>query len=150
MDRVYITLEMRTLMPACLLSHPNSLIVSPACSVISFLIMYSLYFRLLDALCNHAAPHNSSSCIRVRAASVPSGLRVCDRPSGRLGDHTHTHTYLEAVNVAVEWADRSSKAGAIRSPVLVGKLENLKRKKKTTIYMTFIWSECERNCWPFF
>lgn len=53
------------------------------------------------------------------------------RPTERSIGRPHTHTlYLEAVNVAVEWADRSSKAGAIRSPVLVGKLENLKRKKK--------------------
>lgn len=52
---------MRTLIPACLLSQPNSLMVSPALRTTSFFTMYSLYSRLLDALCNHAAPHSNSS-----------------------------------------------------------------------------------------
>lgn len=55
------TLEMRTLIPACLLSQPNSLIVSPACNTTSFRNMYSLYSRLLEALCNQAAPQSNSS-----------------------------------------------------------------------------------------
>lgn len=57
----FLTLEMRTLIPACLLSQPNSLIVSPALNTTSFLTMYCLYLRLLDALCNHAAPQSNSS-----------------------------------------------------------------------------------------
>lgn len=54
-------MEMRTLIPACLLSQPNSLIVSPALRITSLFTMYSLYSRLLDALCNHAAPQSNSS-----------------------------------------------------------------------------------------
>lgn len=38
------------------------------------------------------------------------------------------YTDLEAVNVTVERADRFSKAGAVRSPVLVSKIKNLKSK----------------------
>ena len=49
-------------MPACLLSQPNSLMVSPACNMTSFFTMYSLYLRLREALCNHTAPHSNSSC----------------------------------------------------------------------------------------
>uniref|UniRef100_A0A2P2IPW3 Uncharacterized protein n=1 Tax=Rhizophora mucronata TaxID=61149 RepID=A0A2P2IPW3_RHIMU len=52
---------MRTLMPACLLSQPNSLMVSPACNTASFFTMYSLYSRLREALCSHAAAHSNSS-----------------------------------------------------------------------------------------
>lgn len=38
------------------------------------------------------------------------------------------YTDLEAVNVTVERADRSAKARAVCSPVLVSKLKNLKSK----------------------
>jgi len=56
------TFEMRTLMPACLLSQPNSLMASLAPSTTSFLLMYSRYSRRRVALCSHAALHSSSSC----------------------------------------------------------------------------------------
>jgi hypothetical protein len=51
------------LIPACLLSQPNSFAFSLAPSTTSFFFMYSLYSLLLDALCSHAAPHSSSSWI---------------------------------------------------------------------------------------
>ena len=56
-----VTLEMRTLMPACLLSQPNSLMQLLALSATSFLLMYSRYYRRPDALCSHATPRSSSS-----------------------------------------------------------------------------------------
>lgn len=61
--RSRVTLEISTLIPACLLSQPNSLMVSPALNITSFLAMYSLYSRLLDALCNHTAAQSNSSYI---------------------------------------------------------------------------------------
>ena len=57
-----VTLETRTLRPACLLSHPNSLLLSSAPRVLPLFWMYWRNVSSLEALRSHAAPHSSSSC----------------------------------------------------------------------------------------
>lgn len=124
--RVKSTLEMRTLIPACLLSQPNSLMVSPALSTTSFLKMYSLYSRLLDALCNHAAPQSNSSCNWSNAISTLNHHHSF-QSNGR---HWAVILYLVTVVVTVKWTHRPPQTPAVRSSVPVSKLEYLQQNGK--------------------
>lgn len=56
-------------MPACLLSHPNSLMLSSAPKTFWFRSRYSRYTRCRVALCSHAAAQSNSSCDVIRANS---------------------------------------------------------------------------------
>lgn len=56
-----LTLERSTLRPACLLSQPNSLMLSSAPRVFPLLSMQVKKLSSCVALLSHAAPHNSSS-----------------------------------------------------------------------------------------
>lgn len=112
---------MRILIPACLLSQPNSLMVSPALKTTSFLTMYSRYWRLLEALCSHAAPHSNSSCkTQFRSSTVKLKVKIyfC-------ADLMAENSHLITVDVAVKGTNRVVQASTVRSPVPVSKLENL-------------------------
>lgn len=149
---------MRTLIPACLLSQPNSLMVSPALKTTSFFTMYSLYTRFLEALCSQAAPQSNSSYITIivatasqsfglqcHNATVPLNCTVREKKKRSLSD-------LVTIDIAVKRTDCRVQPATICTSVLVSKVEHLQYNtpfSPTVIFPLTFYESNMQNIFPF-
>ena len=118
-------------MPACLLSHPNSLMVSPACSITSFFTTYSLYLRLREALCNHTAPQSSSSCNITLLLILGRYFILTCWSNGWFSVRGTAVAYLVTIHITVKRAHCRTQATTVRTTVSVSKVEDLRSDRFT-------------------